>query len=335
MQRRSFFRTASPSVVWVDETPRTLGDAALIRFSRQAMATTFEVALPYGTPHAHAAAEEALDLIDSLEDQLTIYRDCSEVSQLNARATTEAVEVEAGLFSLLSHCAEITRDTSGGFDVATGSLIHAWGFSKRNGRVPTPVELKHARENSGMKHVALDGKTRSVKYLRRALSINLGSIGKGYALDRAAECLQSHGIRSALLHGGGSSIHAVGSPPDSPQGWPVAIQHPSNRKRKLATAMLKDQGMGTSAATFQFFVYNNRKYGHVIDPRTGSPAQGTRSASVIAPSAALADTLSTAFFVQGVDAARTFLTSRPELAAIILPDDADHATILTSDPRKP
>jgi FAD:protein FMN transferase len=331
MKRRAFLTSTRPGVALADESLAYPGEAMLVRFSRRAMATTFEIAMPFGTPDAYPAAEEALDVIDDLESQLTIYRESSEVSELNRSAVHGFVPVEESLFQLLSHCADLTRETAGGFDVAIGNLTQVWGFTKREGRIPNPAELRVARENSGFRHVALDAEKRSVKYLR-SLSINLGSIGKGYALDRATRVLREKwGITSALLHGGGSSIYALGHPPENPRGWPVAIQHPGNPRKKLTTVYLKNQGMGTSAATFQFFVYNNRRYGHVLDPRTGTPAQGTRSASIIAPTAATADALSTAFFVRGLEAARQYLPSRPELTAVILPDSSENPTIFPSD----
>lgn len=304
------------------------GDLTLLRVSRRAMATTFEIALPYGTPNALEAAEDALDLIDELEDQLTVFRDHSEVSQLNARAADGPVVVEAQLFELLTTAATLTNETAGAFDIATGSLIRAWGFLKRAGRVPPPAELKAARANSGMRHVVLNAQAQSVKYRRRGLELNLGGIGKGYALDRVAELLRSKwGIRSALLHGGGSSVLAMGTPPGHPRGWAVAVRHPWDETHTLGTVWLADQALGTSAATYQHFEYNGRKLGHLLDPRTGWPAGGTASASCVAPTAATADALSTAFFVLGAAGAENYCRSRPWLGAVSLPEDGPPAVV--------
>jgi thiamine biosynthesis lipoprotein len=331
MDRRSFLgsqqQTGAALLVpaFADLAPQDAapGDLTLLRVSRRAMATTFEIALPYGTPNALEAAEDALDLIDELEDQLTVYRDHSEVSQLNARAADGPVVVEPKLFELLTTAATLTNDTAGAFDIATGSLIRAWGFLKREGRVPPPAELKAARANSGTRHVVLNAQARSVKYRRRGLEINLGGIGKGYALDRVAELLRGKwGIRSALLHGGGSSVLALGTPPGHPRGWAVAVRHPWDEARTLGTVWLADQALGTSAATYQYFEYNGRKLGHLLDPRTGWPAAGTASASCVAPTAAAADALSTAFFVLGAAGAENHCRSRPWLGAVTLPEDA-------------
>ena len=326
MNRRRFLRSQplpdDAGLLLLPVEPRPPGDLTLVRVSRRAMATTFEVALPYGTPDAVEAAEDALDLIDDLENQLTVYRDHSEVSRLNATAADGPVAAEDRLFDLLADAATLTNETAGAFDPATGALVKAWGFFKREGRVPPPAELAAARACSGMRHVVLDHDKRTVKFRRRGLELNLGGIGKGYALDRAAELLRTKwGITSALLHGGGSSVYALGSPPNR-GGWPVAVRHPS-KKRSLGTVRLADQGFGTSAATFQFFEYNGRKLGHLLDPRTGWPASGTASASSVAPTAAAADALSTAFFVLGAAAATAYCQPRPGLAAVVLADDPD------------
>ncbi|HET6576307.1 MAG TPA: FAD:protein FMN transferase [Fimbriiglobus sp.] len=333
MNRRRFLRTkplagAGSILLPAPETEPTPGGLTLIRVSRRAMATRFEVALPYGTPDALAAAEDALDLIDDLEDQLTVYRDHSEVSRLNASAPAGPVVVEPNLFDLLAFSVALTNGTAGAFDIATGSLIKAWGFFKREGRVPPPRELADARARSGMRHVILNADARTVKYRRAGLEINLGGIGKGYALDLAADLLRRKwGVASALLHGGGSSVRALGTPPGQPRGWPVAVRHPWDDARTLGTVWLRDEGFGTSAATFQYFEYKGRKLGHLLDPRTGWPAAGTASASVVAPTAAAADALSTAFFVLGAAGAAAHCTPRPSLGAVVLPEDDPPTTV--------
>ena len=325
MNRRRFLRSKSLAgtlLIPAPEAEPVPGDLTLIRVSRRAMATTFEIALPYGTPNAVAAAEDALDLIDAVEDQLTVYRNHSEVSRLNATAAAGPVVVEQNLFDLLAFSAALTNDTAGAFDIATGSLIKAWGFFKREGHVPPAKELAEARARSGMRHVVLDAEARTVKYRRAGLEINLGGIGKGYALDLAAELLRRKwGVASALLHGGGSSARALGTPPGQPRGWPVAVCHPWDDARTLGTIWLRDEGFGTSAATFQYFEYKGRKLGHLLDPRTGWPAAGTAAASVVAPTAAAADALSTAFFVLGAAGTTAHCTPRPDLSAVVLPEN--------------
>src|SRR5262249_23111289 len=152
-------------------------DAALLRFARRAMATQFEVLLPYGTPEAMSLAEAALDEIQRLEVQLSIYHEQSEVSRLNRCAFDRSVTLEERLFGLLAMSARLTQETAGAFDITTGALTKAWGFYRRQGHVPSAEDRAQVQERVGMQHVQLDTDRRSVRYLRRGLEINLGSIG--------------------------------------------------------------------------------------------------------------------------------------------------------------
>jgi len=292
---------------------------SLLRAARSAMATLFEILLPAGLHSGPAAADAALDLIDELEDQMTVYRTHSEISQLNERAFAEDVPVESRLFELLKSAAYLTRETNGAFDIAAGALIKCWGFYKREGRVPSVAERTLAMNKTGMRHVILNAEQQTVRYRREGLEINLGAIGKGYALDRAAEMLVTEwNIPSAILHGGSSSVRALGVPPGDPAGWIVAVKHPWEPDRVIGQVRLRHQGLGTSAATHQHFAYNGRTLGHLIDPRNGWPAEGIQQVSVIAPTAAEADALSTAFYVMGLEATERWCREHPHIGAVIL-----------------
>jgi thiamine biosynthesis lipoprotein len=297
---------------------------SLLRVGRRAMATSFEVLVPWGTPDGQAAAEAALDLVDRLEAQLTVYRDASEVSRLNRLAAVRPVPVEAGLFALLQLCERLAADTGGAFDPTSGPLIKAWGFFRRQGRVPADDEIAAARDRVGiLRFVELDVERRTVRFRRAGVEVNFGSIGKGYALDRATGMMGSEfGVTSALLHAGGSSVLAVGTPPGDRRGWEVGVRHPW-RGGRLGVVRLAGRALATSAATYQHFDYNGRKLGHLLDPRTGRPAEGVASATAIAPTAAEADALATAFYVLGSDAVRDYCAARPDVAAVVLPDAAD------------
>jgi thiamine biosynthesis lipoprotein len=295
-------------------------EIALVRVSRRAMATTFEVVLPCGFSEPIPAAEDALDVIENLESQLTVYRDDSEISRLNRRAGDQPVAVEERLYDLLRFSARLSEQTNGAFDVTAGALTKAWGFFRREGRVPTPAERKTALGRVGYRNLLFDDRRRTIRFLHDGLEINLGSIGKGYALDRAGELLQQEwGITAGLLHGGHSSVLAIGSDPRDEHGWAVAISHPWDADRDLAVVRLRNAALATSAATFQHLQHKGRSLGHVLDPRTAWPAEEMASATVIAPTAATADALSTAFFVMGVAAARAYCAAHPEVGAVLLP----------------
>ncbi len=284
------------------------------------MGSYFEVRVPSSTPGAVDLACRALDLIDALEAQLTVYRDDSEVSRLNATAHLGPVEVESGLFHLLETAVGLSQQTESAYDVTAGPLSEAWGFVKGPKRVPDQAALADARARTGWRHLRLDGERRTVAFDREGMRINLGSIGKGYAIDRAVAVIAAHWWpTTALVHGGRSSLYALGSPPGRIGGrWEVAVRNPFRPESPLGTIRLRNRALGTSGSAFQQFEIDGQVYGHIIDPRTGEPARGPASVTVLAPTAALADALSTAFYLLGPEAARAFIADHPEFGALIV-----------------
>jgi thiamine biosynthesis lipoprotein len=301
--------------------PASLADRYLIRLARRAMACTFEVFLNAGQyPQGTAVALAALDLVDQLEDQLTVYRESSEVSSLNLAAAFTAVEVEPRLFALLERALQLYQETNGAFDVTAGRLSTVWGFTRRAGTIPAADALTVALECVGSEYVELDPEGPRVRFKRPGLEINLGGIGKGYALDRCAELLAGAGIEDVLLHGGNSSVLARGSHAAAGEadGWLIGVRNPLRPDRRLGHLRLRDRALATSGSGTQFFVHEGRRYGHILDPRTGWPAEGVLTVSVLAASAADADALATAFYVLGPAAAESYCRTHPEVGMVML-----------------
>lgn len=292
------------------------------------MGSFFEIRLSPRTPGAIELATRALDQVDALEAQLTIYRDDSEVSRLNAVAHLGPVPVEEGLLGLLETGLRIGRETGGAYDLASGALSLAWGFVRGPRRVPGPPSLAEALQRSGGHHVRLDPAARTVAFDRDGIVLNLGSIGKGYAVDRAAGVIRDHWWPTgALVHGGQSSIYALGSPPWNFGGrWKIALRNPFRSEQPLGILYVRNRGVGTSGAAFQAFEAEGRRYGHIIDPRTGSPpADGPASVTVVSPTATESDALSTAFYLMGEEQAASYIARHPRVGAIFLRDGTDDA----------
>lgn len=326
--RRDFLRgrsaadAPSDSADRRDPVPATASpDTYLLRVTRDAMACQFEAVFNAGQyPDAADVAVEAMKRIGDLEEQLSFFRIESEISRLNLLAARGPVEVEPGLFDLLRAAQELSRETDGAWDLTAAPLWEVWGFARRAGRIPDESEIAEARQRVGYQYVELDPAGRTVRFTRPGVKLNLGSIGKGYALDKAAELLLGAGIADFLFHGGNSSVLARGSRMEAGRtagGWTVGVRHPLDPARRWAEVQLRDRALGTSGGTFQFFRHQGKRYVHILDPRTGRPADGVLSVTVIAPSAALADALSTAFFVLGPEKARELCERRPEVAAVI------------------
>lgn len=293
------------------------GDAGhWVRVHRIAMACRFEVMLDSDDARDMAAAREALDEADAIESLLTVSRDNSAVSALNRRAAAEPISVDGMLFSLLARSAELHAETAGAFDITSTPLSRCWGFLRREGRMPSDAEIAAARTCVGMPQVRLDRNASTVQFARHGVELNFGAIGKGFALDRMGALLRGRGTRHALLSAGLSSVLAVGG---RGSGWPVDVR-PRRASARVGRLWLKNAAVGTSGAGEQFVEVDGRRYGHVIDPRSGQPAQGVLGASVVARDAATADALSTAFLIGGPDLARRYCGAHDDTLALLVLD---------------
>ncbi len=289
-----------------------------VRLGVRAMACDFTVIMNPGSSSRLVAASAALDLVGELEEQLSVYRESSEISQLNRLAAQLPVIVQQSLFDLLCRARNISLDLSGAFDPTTGPLIRLWKQCQEEHRLPANAELDAVRSLIGMHHIQFNSKNNSVKFDRQGVELNLGANGKGYAVDRAGAVLIDDGVADWLIHGGHSSILARGNHAGH-QGWPIGLRNPLFPRELWATVLLRDRAMGTSGSGVQFYRIQGNRYNHIINPQTGWPVEGQLSVSVFAPTAELADALSTAFFVIGVEKARQYCDNHPEVGAILTP----------------
>jgi thiamine biosynthesis lipoprotein len=324
MQRRDFFRPASLARAAAESAGHVLGrleptadhEHPLVRLTRSAMACMFEVQISITEPNRQAAVQ-AFELVDRLEDQLSVYRADSEISFINQAAFDKAVPVEPRLFALLLRCQHLWQETDGAFDITCGPLIRAWGFFRRQGRVPSKDELEECRRCVGFNKVKLDVADNTIRFSRPGVEINLGAVGKGFVLDRVAEGLHEAGLDRALLSAGHSSIRALGAPRWD-CAWRLALADPRDRTRTVAHVGLRDQALSTSGSTEQSFVESGRRYSHLLDPRTGQPAEVVTQVSVVAPDATLAEALSTAFFVLGPEWAAHYCEKHQRTGALFV-----------------
>jgi thiamine biosynthesis lipoprotein len=281
-----------------------------VKVHRPAMACRFEVTLASEDARHVEDARMALDEIDTIEAVLTWFRDTSELSRVNREAAAGPVTVGPFLFALLRLCRELHALTGGAFDPASTALSRAWGFLDRRPRLPTDEAIAEARARSGMDKIVLDEAQRSVRFVTPGVELSFGAVGKGWALDRVFASLVERGVRRALVSAGGSSQRAWGG-----EAWELSLEP---RRQQLARLFLRDAALATSAAGEQHFEAGGRRYGHVLDPRTGWPAGGVRSASVVASDASVADALSTAFLVAGPALAESVCAARPGTLALVV-----------------
>jgi thiamine biosynthesis lipoprotein len=292
------------------------------------MGTVFELYLA-GAPaeYLRDAGHQALEQLHDLEARLSPYRQDSDLADLNLRAPHGPVCVEPWLFGLLQRCADFCRESDGAFDIACGALISCWKLSgpeavaaTQAGAPPADV-LAAALAATGSHLLELEPGARTVRFLHPRLRLHPGAVGKGCAVDRIVEVLRELRVPAALVHGGGSTVYGLGAPPGGP-AWPVGLQHPQRRGR-LGVALLRDRALSTSAGTEQYREHAGRRYGHLLDPRTGYPVPAHRSATIFAQTATEADALSTAACVLGASAAARVLGAAPEAGLVLIPAPED------------
>jgi thiamine biosynthesis lipoprotein len=278
------------------------GQPELLRLEKtgDAMGATYSIVL-YGYDWAkmEAATDAAFDEVSRLDALLSNYRPATEWSQVNRHAAEQPVQVSPELFQLLSACLAYSRESEGAFDITVGPLMKLWGFYKGFGRLPAPAEVAAALPRTGYRHVHLDAAARTVTFDRPGVELDPGGIGKGYAVDRMVDVLRRQGFQIALVSGSDSSIYGMGAPPTEPKGWRVGIKDPRNARRTAAEVFLKDMSMSTSGGYEKFFRAEGRTYTHIMDPRTGYPAQGSLSVSVIAPRTIDSEAWAKPYFVNG------------------------------------
>jgi thiamine biosynthesis lipoprotein len=284
---------------------------------RYVMGTVLEITLEARSEAlARQALEELFALAQRLDALLSRHDPASELSRLNAAAGGAALPVDPELARILEASLAYSRLTQGAFDVTVGPLVALWTRAAEHGRLPSADELARAREQVGAQGVRVAGG--AVELAGPGVSIDLGGIAKGWALDRMLPRLRARGIGSALLSFGQSSVWALGAPAGAP-GWRLLARGPDGGA--LGVLSLADRALSVSGSLGQFVEIEGRRYGHVLDPRSGLPLQRRRQALVVAPDATLAEALSKGLLILGEREGIALVAGQPGCEGLLV--DAD------------
>lgn len=292
----------------------------MLRVSRHAMACEFEIFIVDGRDKSALIdiAYLALDEIERLSGELSCFSPTSDLSFLNAEAARREVIVSPDLFDILSAAKQVWKETDGAFDITAGSLIDLWRVAEQDGVPPSQQAVEDALKHIGMYQVLLDDETHSVRFTVDGLQINLGAVGKGYAVRKAASILRDYDAQSALLSAGGSTVSGYGDGPDG-DGWHVGIRHPQNVDDRVAELTLRNQAMSTSGGPAMRDRNVEERFEHIVDPLTGQSAASEAAAvTVITDDAMLSDALATAFYLRGSAFARAYCASHPDTRAMFV-----------------
>ncbi|MDR2344863.1 MAG: FAD:protein FMN transferase [Planctomycetaceae bacterium] len=288
-------------------------NSSLLSVSRRAMNVDFEILFPRMLfQHGTEAAIKALDEVERLEQVLSVFRFDSKVQYINLTAYNETVKIDNELLELITKCQEIAEQTEGAVDITSGILWKLWGFAKGKKIIPHKNEIENALKSVDYKSLIIDPVNQTIRFKLPEMMLNFGCAGKGFAIDAGSKCLCDFEVNRFLFHGGLSSMLVKG------ENWKIGISDPLRGNKRLMEIMLSDKAISTSSSQKQFFRHEGRRFSHLIDPRTGYPADNVLSVTVIATSGILAELLSTAFFIMGFEKTIEYQKNHPEISALFI-----------------
>lgn len=275
-----------------------------------------------------AQGDEFIDLaiaeISRIERRISSWDPNSETSSVNRNAGITPVKISEELFNLIERSIKISTITDGAFDITYASMDRIWKFDGSMKTMPSEEDIMASVSKVGYKNIVLD-KDNSTAFLKNSgMKMGFGAIGKGYAADKAKELLQKKGVIAGIINASGD-MNTWGNQPNG-KPWLVAITNPMNKNKAFALLPIKG-AVVTSGNYEKYITFNNTRYSHIIDPRTGYPASGIVSATVFAPQAELADALATSIFVMGPEIGMDRISQLKGIECIIIKDDG---TIISS-----
>ena len=253
--------------------------------------------------------------MEELEQLLSAHSQDSDVARLAAAAGVEWVRVNPATLEVLRIAQDYAARTDGAFDITIAPVLEMYNFNPGKEQRPSRVQLDQALRFVDWQKVELDTEARTAFLTKAGMKIDLGGVAKGYIVDGCLEVLRDNGIEFGLTNAGGDIGLLAGKVDGSP--WRVGIKNPDNPQANFAIVEVSHCAIATSGDYERFFIEDSQRYHHIIDPRTGMPADKARSVTVVAPSAQEADLLSTAVFVMGPERGLAFVEALPDVDAVI------------------
>jgi thiamine biosynthesis lipoprotein len=308
------------------QAPRPAAGLVVVHGARPQMGTIWEITIAtYEKPRREVSdvVDEAFAEIARVDQALSDWRDGTELYEVNRHAGLGPVAVSQDMYDVVERAHHFSEISDGAFDITFNVMWGVWDFKKRPATLPDAGQISRRLALINYRNVVLDAEARTIFLRQKGMKLGLGGIGKGYAVDRVCMLLEKHGLRHYIVAGGGD-IRVAGSRGKDP--WRLAVKHP-RQQGVLYLLDMTDVAVATSGDYESYFVLNGKRYHHILDPKTGHPARGVSSVTIIAPQATDADALSTAVFVLGVEKGMALLKAIPEVEAIVV--DLDLRSSLT------
>ncbi|MFH1759622.1 MAG: FAD:protein FMN transferase [bacterium] len=269
--------------------------------------------------NAHALLPATIEYMENLANKINEYDPKSEISKINLEAGKKDIKVSPETLELLLTCKDAHNKTHGYFNILGGPLFSLWKNSIRSKTLPAKADIQKSLQSTGIHYLLLNEKKQTARLTNKNARINLEGIGKGYVLDKTAQFLQEKKVDNAVLSSGSTTV-VIGSR-DKNKPWRIGIKNPRSLEL-LGTIEIEDgYAVSTSGDYEQFMEINGKIYSHIINPKTGQPAQDCQAVTIVAPNATLADALSTAVFVMGPWEGFKYVESQKGIEALIVKSD--------------
>lgn len=265
---------------------------------------------------ANQYINKAIDEIVRIENIISEWQPHTKVSEINRQAGIKPVKVPIELIELTKTALHFSKLTNGAFDISVISMDKIWKFDGTMSQLPTPKQIKNAKRLVGYKNIIINEQNQTIFLKQKGMKIGFGSIGKGYAADRARNVLQKLGVASGIVDASGDM--ALFGEQENGKPWRIGINHPTNETGLADIISLKNASVTTSGDYEKYAFINGVRYGHIINPATGYPSQGIVSVSIIGENATIANGLSTSIMVLGVKKGQKLLTYFPNYTSLII-----------------
>ncbi|HBC05319.1 MAG TPA: FAD:protein FMN transferase [Aequorivita sp.] len=286
------------------------------------MGSRFEITvIAKNSTEANNYIDMAVGEISRIEKLISSWDPASQTSEINRNAGIKPVKVDEELFTLIGRSVEISKLTDGAFDISFASMDKIWKFDGSMTEMPSEEAIKQSVEKVGYQNIILDPENFTVFLKLEGMKIGFGAIGKGYAADKAKILLMERGVDAGIINASGD-MNSWGNQPDG-EFWKVAITNPMDKNKAFALLPLNENAVVTSGNYEKYVTFNETRYTHIIDPRTGYPATGIISATVFAPKAEIADALATSIFVMGREVGIDFINQLPKIECIIIDEKGE------------
>lgn len=294
--------------------------AQIFKRSVKLMGCGFEITvLAEHQQQANTYIELAISEISRIEKMISSWNPNSQTSLINKNAGIQAVKVDPELIQIIERAKKLSKLTSGAFDITYASMDRIWKFDGSMTKMPDESKIKASIANVGYQKIQINKNQGTVFLLEKGMKIGFGAIGKGYAADKAKTLLQAKGVKGGIINASGD-LNTWGTRPNGKE-WLVAIKNPLNKKKVFSWMPVNNGAVVTSGNYEKYVFFNNKRYTHIIDPRTGYPSSGVLSVSIFAKTAEVADALATSIFVMGVEVGLDFINQLKGVECIIVDED--------------